>query len=125
MERRAGMVAGMGVQNLMDLLTGGRDEEHKRIITQISEFTAKALESIPGVEGNKLARLYVQNVWSDVIEAFKEAEIAADTPKLTTILRIMADAYDLREKLHKELHDRRENQMKSETIIKPVDKDLN
>lgn len=124
MERRTA-VAGVGIQNLMDLLSGGRDEEHERIITQVSEFTAKALESIEGVNGNKLARNYVQTVWTDVMDALKEAEIPADTPKLTDILRILADAYDLREKLHKELHERREGQMKRETVIKPVDKDLN
>lgn len=116
-------VMGMGIDSLMELLGGGRDEEHEKIVNACSTMTNERLKAIAG--DNKLAQQYVHKLWRSVMDALKEAEIETDSPELPNILRAVADAIELRERLHKELHAKRDAEQNKQDVIKPVTSEHN
>lgn len=122
MERK--VVAGMGIQSLMDLLQGRPDEEHEKIIGQVSDMTNNRLKEISG--DNLLARKYVQDIWRRIMDGLTKGKHAVPTDEQTTIqiLRVIADSFELRNRLHDELHKAQEARSKETTGPRPVDKDV-
>ena len=98
----------MGIQDLLAAISGV-DTEHEAIIAAVTAETHKRLSAISG--DNKLARAYVQQLWSDCMKALQEADISVEAEELPNILRVIADTYELRTKLHKDLHDRRDAEL--------------
>ena len=91
------------------------DIEHEEIIDKISKMTQDKLDELTG--GNYLAKLFVHDIWSDMMESFKMKEIPMNEEVTAKILRIVADVFDERRRLEKELTDKRA------TVTKVVDKD--
>lgn len=96
----------------MDILgnAGGLDPDREKIIDIVTKETYDALHAIAG--DNILARAYMHNLWKSVIDALQEADIDANTTKLPEVLHIIANAYDTRLRMIKELDDKRAAELK-------------
>ena len=105
------IAAGMGIKSLMELLGGGRDEEHEKIITIVADETHNRVNALAG--DNPLARKYVQNIWKKCMDGLtKNEDIPTDEDVTIQIIRIIADTFDMRNRMQKELHEKREAEEK-------------
>jgi hypothetical protein len=114
-------IAGMGLGSLMELLQGGRDEEHDKIVATVSDITNDRLNELAG--GNPLARRYVQNIWRKCMDGLtKNEDIPTDEAVTIAIIRIIADTLEQRNKMHDELHEKRKAEEKAQKA--ETDKDM-
>ena len=105
-KKRSVIAGGMGLDSLMEMLGGQRQDEEKDKIFE--ESAIKALDQLKVIAGgNELALDFLMNMWSDIFEAFNEAKIASTHKQLPAILRIAADTIEFRGKAMAELEARR------------------
>lgn len=116
-------IKAMGVDGLLELLKSHGDTDHAAIVDECTRLTDRRLAEIAG--DNRLARYYVQNLWKAIMTALDKAEIDTSTAEFSNILRVVADAIELRERLHKELHQKRnaESLRNTEKIVN-INKDV-
>lgn len=108
--------SGRGMQSLLEMLSGrSSDPEHDAIIDSISKLTADAMNEMS--QGNPLARLYVQDLWHKCISSLTDIkDFRPDEPVTIAILRLIAEAFEKKNALEKELFDRRKAEKEKEKV---------
>lgn len=94
------------LQDLAQMLQGGRDEEWDAVMKELTEFTNNGLDTIAG--SDKLAQEYVHQQFHKIMNNFPKSfntrlEVAPQ------ILRLIAEAIELKQKRAKELDEKRKN----------------